>query len=256
MAQAGLPGPRPGGRTAAGWLRRHAATPLLVALSLALLYVYVAGRELGFAERRLLGAERLTTATVQHVQLTIAITVLIVVIAVPLGILLTRPFARPLIPPVVGAANVGQALPSIGVLALAAVFLGIGFWVAVWAFVAYGIIPVLRNTMVGLQQVDRSVIEAGRGMGMSRLRVLARIELPLAVPVILAGVRTALVIAVGTAALGTFVNAGGLGDIINGGIVANRSPVIVVGGVLTAALALIVDWIGGIIEDALRPRGI
>lgn len=260
MAQAGIPSAadRPRSHPATWWarLRRYGTTPLLVGVAVLLLYAYVGGRDLGFAERRLLAGDRLATATVEHVQLTAAITSLIVVIAVPLGILLTRPFARSLIPPLIGAANTGQALPSIGVLALAAAFVGIGFWVAVWAFVAYGIIPVLRNTMVGLQQVDRSVIEAGRGMGMTRLRVLARIELPLAVPVILAGVRTALVIAVGTAALGTFVNAGGLGDIINGGIVANRSPIIVTGGVLTAALALLVDWLGGIAEDALRPRGI
>jgi osmoprotectant transport system permease protein len=110
--------------------------------------------------------------------------------------------------------------------------------------------------MVGLQQVDPSIIEAGRGMGMTRRRVLARIELPLAVPVILAGIRTALIITVGTAALATYINAGGLGDIIVYGLVQNRFTVTLTGAVLTAALALLIDWVAGIAEDLLRPKGL
>jgi osmoprotectant transport system permease protein len=124
------------------------------------------------------------------------------------------------------------------------------------ALVAYSVLPVLRNTMVGLQQVDRTLIEAARGMGMSKLRVLLRIELPLAVPVILAGVRTALVINVGTATLATFVNAGGLGNVISGGLSTSRDTVIITGAILTATLALLVDWVGGIAEDVLRPKGL
>jgi osmoprotectant transport system permease protein len=142
------------------------------------------------------------------------------------------------------------------VLVILALVWTIGFRPAVVALVAYAVLPVLRNTMVGLQQVDRSVIEAGRGMGMNKRRVLTRIELPLAVPVILAGVRTALVINVGAATLATFVNAGGLGDMISGGLSTNRNTVILTGALLTAVLALFVDWVGGIVEDLLRPKGL
>lgn len=239
-----------------GLLRRYAGMPIFVTASLLALYAYISGQELDRIEARRIHREFILAKTVEHLELTVAITSFVVLIAVPLGIVLTRPFARRYTPPVIAVANTGQATPSIGVLALFALWAGIGFRWAVAAFVAYAIIPVLRNTMVGLQQVDRSVIEAGRGMGMSKVRVLARIELPLAVPVILAGLRTALVIAVGTAALATFVDAGGLGDIINMGIAMNRVNVTLVGSVVTAALALTVDWVGGIAEDVLRPRGI
>jgi len=229
-----------------------------VVLGLALLglYLYVSGRHLDVVERRSLNASYITTRVVQHVELSLAVTVLVVAIAVPAGIALTRSATRRLTPLILGVANIGQAVPSIGVLVLFALVIGIGPGIAVAAFVIYGILPVLRNTMVGLEQVDASVIEAARGMGMSKAGVLARIELPLAVPVIMAGVRTALVIAVGTVALATFVNAGALGDIINNGITTDRQLVTFVGSALTAVLALLVDWVGGIAEDTLRPRGL
>jgi len=109
---------------------------------------------------------------------------------------------------------------------------------------------------VGLDQVDRSLIEAGRGMGMSTLGLLRRVELPLSVPVMLAGIRTALVINVGTAALATFVGAGGLGFLIDQGNRFDRPTVLLTGSVLTAVLALLLDWVAGIVEDLLRPKGL
>jgi osmoprotectant transport system permease protein len=180
----------------------------------------------------------------------------VILIAVSLGILLTRPGARLLNPPVLALTNVGQAIPSIGLLVLLGITLGIGFKYAIIALVAYSVLPVLRNTMVGIQQVDRALIEAGRGMGMTKASVLLRIELPLAVPVILAGVRTALIINVGTATLATFTGAGGLGDLINNGLRLGRDNVILVGAMLTALLALTIDWIASVAEDFLRPKGL
>ncbi len=255
-----LPPPSTGQRGfAESWPRRvvgYALTPALLAVALAALYVYVANHALDEVEHRSLNSEYISTRVVQHLELTVAVTALVILIAVPAGILLTRPLTRRVAPLLVGLANIGQAVPSIGVLVLLALVIGIGPVIAVAAFVLYAILPVLRNTMVGLQQVAPAVIEAGRGMGMSKTRVLAQIELPLAVPVVLAGVRTALVISVGTVALATFVNAGGLGDIINNGITTNRTVVTVTGSVLTAVLALLVDWLAGIAEDLLRPRGL
>ncbi|MEX2548589.1 MAG: ABC transporter permease [Nitriliruptoraceae bacterium] len=236
----------------------YVGVPLVVAVSWIAAYRWVSALELDSIEQRWLNAERVTRAIVEHLQLSLAATVLVIVIAVPLGIVLTRPFAKPLTPVFIGIANVGQAIPSVGLLFFLALpfALGIGERTATVGVVAYCLLPVLRNTMVGIQQVDRALIEAGRGMGLTRGAVLARIELPLAVPVILAGIRTALILTVGTMALATFINAGGLGDLINGGIVNNRTPILLTGAVLTAGLALLIDWVAGIAEEVLRPRGL
>jgi osmoprotectant transport system permease protein len=237
-------------------LLRHATTPVVVALALGALYLYISGQQLDSIERRRLNWEFISASTLRHVEIAVIATVVVGLLAVPAGILLTRPFSRPVRPVILGFANLGQAVPSIGVIALLTIIWTIGLRTAIVALVAYAFLPILRNTMVGLQQVNPSIIEAGRGMGMTRRGVLARIELPLAVPVILAGVRTALVITVGTAALATFINAGGLGDIINYGLVQNRFSVTLTGGALTAALAVLIDWVAGIAEDLLRPRGL
>jgi osmoprotectant transport system permease protein len=157
---------------------------------------------------------------------------------------------------IVSVASIGQAIPSIGVLVLMALLVGFNFRVAVVALIIYAFLPVLRNTMVGIQQVDSSVIEAGRGMGMTKNSVLFRIELPLAIPIMLAGIRTALIIVVGTATLATFIDGGGMGDIINSGIKLSRNSILVTGAVLTGVLALTIDYIAGVVEDVLRPKGL
>lgn len=194
----------------------------------------------------------------QHVKLTIVASLIVVAIAVPLGTLLTRPGVKFMAPLVVGVANAGQAAPSIGLIVLLFMWLSSwsGFWVAIAALTLYGVLPVLRNTITGLQGVDPTLVEAGRGVGLSNIAVLFRIELPLALPVIMAGVRTALVLVVGTAALATFVNAGGLGGVITAGITLYRYPVMVAGAVLIALLALLVEWFGRVLELLVRPKGI
>ncbi len=207
-------------------------------------------------EQRVLDPDAILDATMEHVSLVVASTLLVIVLAVPLGVLLSRRRARWLGAPVLALANAGQAIPSIGVLVLLAILVGVGFSMAVVALVLYALLPVLRNTMVGLQQVDRSLIDAGRGMGMSARQVLTTIELPLAVPVMLAGIRIALILNVGVAALATYTNAGGLGSFIESGIVFNRMPILLTGSVLTIALALLVDWLAGLAENKLRPRGL
>jgi osmoprotectant transport system permease protein len=248
-----LPPPRPARRSPAGYLFMPA---FLAAVCLAM-YLSVSSQELDSIEARSLNAGFLATAVWEHVQLTVVSTVLVIAIAVPLGVLLTRPFTRRVRPFVLTVINLGQALPTIGILALLAVaFLFLGFQAAVVGLVLYAVVPVLLNTMVGLDQVDEAILEAGRGMGISRLGVLRRIELPLSVPIILAGVRTALVINVGTATLATYINGGGLGDVIVAGLSTNRTTVQIVGAGLTAVLALLIDYLAGIAEDLLRPRGL
>lgn len=237
------------------WLR-HAAMPVALAIVCAALYLWIHSMQLDSIEQRSLNAETITRLVLQHIELTVVAAVLVVGIAVPLGVLLTRNFARRLTLFVTAIANIGQAVPSIGVLVLLAILVGLGFWPAIAAFVLYSILPVLRNTMVGLEQIDPAIIEAGRGMGMTSTAVLWRIELPLAVPVMLAGIRTALVILVGTATLATFVAAGGLGQLIVIGNNLGRTSILVTGGVLSAVLALFVDWLAGLAEIWLRPKGL
>jgi osmoprotectant transport system permease protein len=237
---------------------RALGVPAALGLVLVALYLWVSAQSLDRIEQQSLNPDYLLSRTIKHLELTAVVSGLVLLIAVPLGIVLTRPGARRFVSPMLAIANIGQAVPSIGLLVLLAVaFLALPVdAIAVLAFVAYGILPVLRNTMVGLQQVDWFTIEAARGMGMTRSSVLARIELPLAVPVILAGVRTALVITTGTVALATFVGAGGLGDVISRGIQSNKTAVLVTGSVLVAVLALLIDWLAGLAEDYLRPRGL
>lgn len=238
-------------------LARYLTMPLILAAVCLALYLYVSVQSLDSIEARALAPERLGTAIRQHIALAAVSTFFTLIIAVPLGVLLSRPFTHRFRPYLITLLTLGQAVPTIAILVLLAVaFLFIGFQAAIVGLVLYAIVPVLLNTIVGLEQVDRSVLEAGRGMGMSRLAVLGRIELPLAVPVILAGIRTALVINVGTATLATYINAGGLGDIIVAGLSTNRFVVQLVGAVLTAVLALTIDYLAGIAEDLLRPREI
>lgn len=237
---------------------RYALTPLGLGGVLALLGLYVSSQPRDLIEQRSLNTEYLLSRTITHLELTGIATLLILLVAIPAGVLLTRSWARPFAAPILAVANVGQALPSLGLIVLLAVaFVSLGVsQIAVIAFVLYGILPVLRNTIAGLQQVDRSVTESALAMGMTRGTVLWRIELPLAVPVMLAGIRTALVITVGTVALATFIGAGGLGDVISNGINSSRNLVLVTGSFLVAVLALLVDWLAGIAEDFIRPRGL
>ncbi len=239
-------------RSIAGYL----AMPVFLAAVVVTLFTWLSVRGLRPSEERLLQSRSLAQDTLRHLELTVVATAAVLLIAIPLGIVLTRPFARRVTPVAVSTFNIGQAVPSIGLIALLAIVWNIGFWPVVVALVAYTVLPVLRNTMVGLRQVDESVIESARGMGMTKTAVLFRIELPLAVPIVMAGLRTALTICVGTATLGAFVGAGGLGKQIVAGIVQNRQVITVTGAVLVAVLALLIDYLGGIAEDRLRPKGL
>lgn len=232
------------------------ALPAVAAVLVVGMLGYLQIAPLDSIEQRLLVPDQIAARTLEHVRLVAVSTVVVIALGVPMGVLLSRPRARLLATPVLAVANGGQAVPSIGVLVLLAILVGVGFTMAVVALVAYALLPILRNTMVGLQQVDRALIDAGRGMGMSARQVLLQIELPVAVPVMLAGIRVALILNVGVATLATYTNAGGLGSFIESGIVFNRMPILLTGSVLTIALALLVDWLAGLVEHKLRPRGL
>lgn len=235
---------------------RHVITPVVLGGVLTALYAWVSAQNLDSIESRSLTREFLLTKAVEHVQMTLLATALVVIVAIPLGVVASRARNRLIAPVILTVANLGQAIPCIGLLVLCTFLLGVGFQTALVGLVAYAVLPVLRNTMVGVQQVDPALIEAARGMGMTKGQVLRRVELKLAVPAILAGLRTALVLTVGVATLGAFVAAGGFGELIINGLKLNRMPVTIVGAVLTACIALFIDWVGGLVEDLLKPRGI
>ncbi|WP_249138780.1 ABC transporter permease [Phycicoccus avicenniae] len=192
----------------------------------------------------------------QHLTIAFWSTIIVVVIAIPLGIALTREPLRRYGPAFVSTANAGQALPAYGLLIIFLTLMGQGLTTVVVALAVYALLPVLRNTMVGLDGVDRGIIEAGRGMGMTRGQVLTRIELPLAVPVILAGIRVAMILNIGMATLAFLIGGGGLGVTISVGLKLQQNEVLLVGSTLVAIVALSFDWVGAVAEKYLRPRGV
>lgn len=234
---------------------RDLVVPVMCLVIGVLLYLNVERQSLDSIEANVLNFDSLWRATTEHVRLSFTIAFLVVLIAVPLGVLVTRPRTRRLAPGVLTLGNVGQAAPSLGLLALFGLFF-VGFWAVTLILTAYAVLSVLRNTIVGLQGVDAGMLDAARGMGMSPTAILFRVELPTAVPVIGAGVRTALVLAVGTVPLGYALDAGGLGLPLFSAIKTNRPLVTLTVAVMIALLALLLDWFGGILQRAATPRGI
>lgn len=219
-----------------------------------LVYVQVAG--VSESEKRSLSVSQLLVLLRQHMEVSLAATLLTCLVAIPVGILLTRGPMRRFAKPIITVAGFGQAAPAIGLIALGAVIFGIGSVGAIVALTVYGALPIIANTVVGLDGVDPRLVEAARGMGMSSMSTLLRIEMPLALRVIIAGVRTALVLIVGTAALASFTGAGGLGQLITTGIKLQQTTTLIVGAILVAALALAIDWLARVVEIVAAPKGV
>ncbi|WP_024800623.1 ABC transporter permease [Nocardia sp. BMG51109] len=229
----------------------------LVILVLGIGYViWYRSTTLTTTEKASLGWDNLQTTILEHIKLTVLATLIVVIVAIPLGIALTRPGLKRFEPIAVNIANIGQAAPAVGLLVLFTFWLGTGFRTAIVGLVVYAVLPILQNTIVGLRQVDQRTIEASRGIGFSGTRTLVQVELPLAVPVILNGVRTALVILVGTATLSTFIGATSLGTLITTGVTLFLPKLLISGAILVGLLALIIDWLGRLVELAATPRGI
>lgn len=213
--------------------------------------------DLTATQRETLNASELSWRVGQHVAITVVVTIIVLAVAVPLGILVTRRGFRRLSPVLIGIGNIGQSSPAIGLLVLLFLWTGkTGFWIGVLPIAFYSLLPVLRNTMLGIQSVEPSLLDAGLGQGMTPLTVLRRVEFPLAVPFILAGLRTSLVLAVGTATLCFLVGAGGLGVLIDTGYKLRDNPTLYVGAALAVALALFIDWLGALAERYLGPKGL
>lgn len=194
---------------------------------------------------------------VRTVELVLLSTLLCVVIGIPLGVIATRPRFRDEWAPVVdGLVNAGQTIPSLAIVALALPLLGFGFVPALVAMVLYGLLPVLRNTAVALETVDKAQLDAGRGMGMTPWQLLWMVELPHSIPVILAGIRTSAVLNVGVAVIAGLIGAGGFGTAIVHGIDLRVPPLVWYGAVPTALLAVIMDFFLRRLEEILTPRGL
>ncbi|GJM35793.1 MAG: hypothetical protein DHS20C18_47940 [Saprospiraceae bacterium] len=182
---------------------------------------------------------KLLEQMLEHLGLTFLSLLLAVLIAVPTGIFIARNsrYAGGIL----GFTNILQTIPSIALLGFMIPILGIGVKPAIFALFLYALLPILRNTYTGIREVDASVVEAARGIGMSDWQILRQVELPLAMPVLFAGIRTATVINVGVATLAAYIGAGGLGEFIFGGIALNNTMMILAGSIPAALLAVFFD---------------
>lgn len=183
--------------------------------------------------------EALWQALLTHIEISMIALVIAVVIAVPLSIYLAR--HRRLAESIINMSAVLQTIPSLALLGLMIPLFGIGKVPAIIALVAYALLPIMRNTYTGIIGIDPSLIEAAKALGMNKKQQLFKVELPLAMPIIMAGIRTAMVLIIGTATLAALIGAGGLGDLILLGIDRNNTALILLGAIPAALLALLFD---------------
>lgn len=199
---------------------------------------------------------QLFSLTLAHLRMVFIAELIAMGVGIPLGVLASRPGLNRLAPIVVGGANIGQSIPSLAVIAIMAPLLGFGLQSAIVALFIYGLLPVVRNSYAGLGNIQPALIEASRGMGMTRWQILRSTELPLAVPVIVAGIRISTIITVGTAELAVLVGGTGLGVITLSGVF-NRQPLLILQGAApTALLAITLGFILEQIENWITPRGL
>ena len=199
-------------------------------------------------------SDAILVASWEHLQLTFISLFLATFIAIPLGILLTR--YKKWSEPIIGITAIFQTVPSLALLGFMIPLLGIGTTPAIVALTIYGLLPILRNTYTGIVGVNSATVEAGTGMGMTSLQVLWMVELPMALSIIMAGVRTATVLIIGVATLAALIGAGGLGDLIYRGIAMSNSPLILAGALPAALLALFFDFSLKYLETKSQPRGV
>ncbi|MGM0823713.1 MAG: ABC transporter permease [Pseudomonadota bacterium] len=193
---------------------------------------------------------------IQHIWLTVMSGSLAILVAIPLGIALSRPSMARIAESLMQVLNVGTTIPTLAVLALSMSFLGIGTVPAVFGLFVATLLPITRNTYAGLKGVNPALMEAAAGIGMSPMQRLFKVELPNALYVIFAGIRTALTINVGTVPLAFLIGAGGLGELIFTGIDLYDPVMMLSGAIPTALLAIIVDALIALIAFLVVPRGV
>lgn len=194
--------------------------------------------------------------TGQHLKLVSISSSLAIIVAISLGIFITRPHYKKFEGIVMNFANVGQTVPSLAILALVMSYLGLGWQTAIFALWFNSLLPILRNTVAGVENVNASIIDAGRGMGMTERQILWRLEIPNALYAIMGGVRTAVVINVGSAALAFLIGGGGLGDLIFTGISLYDTGIMLSGAIPVILLAISIDFVLGKLEKVIISKGL
>lgn len=192
--------------------------------------------------------------TWEHLYISVAAILLGVLVAIPLGILLSR--APSFADRFISFVGILQTIPSLAILAFFIPILGVGKLPAIIALFFYSLLPILRNTYIGIRDVNPGVVEAGKGMGMSALQSIIKVEFPMALPVIMAGVRLSTVYLIGWATLAAFIGGGGLGDFIFDGLNLYQPSLIIAGTVPATILALIADRLLAYLENRMTPEGL
>lgn len=208
----------------------------------------------GFIDFIVSRKEQIAELLLQHIGLTILAVLISIAIGVPLGILITR--VKRLSKPILGVANVVQAVPSLALLGFLIPALGIGSKPAIVMVVLYSLLPIIKNTYTGLININPDMLEAAKGIGMTNTQILRMIQLPLALPIIMAGIRISAVTAVGLMTIAAFIGAGGLGYMVFAGVQTVDNNMILAGAIPACILALLIDFVVGKIEKGVSPNGI
>jgi osmoprotectant transport system permease protein len=206
---------------------------------------------MNFFEYIIKSKEQILNLTVEHIKLTAIAVGCAILIGVPLGIIIS--YVKKLNKPVLGTANIVQAIPSMALLGFAIPFLGIGTLPAVVMVILYSLLPIIKNTYIGIESIDPQTLESAKGIGLTKFQILFKIQIPLALPVIMAGVRISAVSAVGLMTMAAFIGAGGLGFLVFSGIRTVNNNQILGGAIPACILALFVDFFIGIIEKLVTP---
>ena len=188
---------------------------------------------------------------IEHIELTALALFFAIAIGIPLGILIC--YVKKLDQPILGTASIIQAIPSMALLGFAIPFLGIGTLPAVVTVILYSLLPIIKNTYTGIHSIEPQTVEAAKGIGLTRMQVLFKVQIPLALPIIMSGVRIAAVTAVGLMTIAAFIGAGGLGYLVFSGIRTVNTMQILAGAVPACLLALFVDYIGSLVEKLVTP---
>ncbi|HHF2951324.1 ABC transporter permease [Vibrio sp. 1-2 (7-a)] len=199
--------------------------------------------------------EDIVYLTFQHIELVLLSGGLAILIAIPVGVLLSRPRFQKVAESAMQVLNVGTTIPTLAILALAMSFLGIGTVPAVFGLTIASLLPIVRNTYIGLKEVPAHLKEAASGIGMTELQMLFQVEIPNALFVIFAGIRTALAVNVGTAPLAFLIGGGGLGELIFTGIDLDEPIMMLAGAIPTAMLAIAIDSVVGAVSYVTVPKG-
>lgn len=196
----------------------------------------------------------LISKTIEHFYISIIALLIAIVVAVPLGILLSKTTRTANV--VLTIAGVLQTIPTLAVLAIMIPIFGVGKTPAIVALFIYVLLPILNNTVLGVKNIDKNVIQAGQSMGMTKMQLMKDVELPLALPLIISGTRLSSVYVISWATLASYVGAGGLGDLVFNGLNLYQPPMIISAAILVTLLALIVDFLLSLVEKWAVPKGL